>query len=169
MDDVENSEKSEINNSDSRIYEVGFHIVPTASEEEVISITNTVKDTIESAKGAIFMEQNPLLVNLAYSMDHIVANKKSIHNSAYFGWAKFQIEPEDISIIKNVLEKNENIIRFLIIKTVREDTLTHKPIILKTNKKTGDAVSVDKIHKETKKAEISVEEVDKAIEELVVE
>jgi len=167
MNEAENTETSEMNDSDSRIYEIGFHVVPTVTEEEVVFVANTVKDLIESAKGAIIMDQNPSLMDLAYSIDHIVANKKSIYNSAYFGWIKFQMEPEAIHSIKDGLEKNENVFRFLIIKTVKEDTLMHKPV-LKPRKKTATAAGVGKRPKEEKE-EISVEEVDKAIADLVVE
>ena len=170
MNEVENTEASEINDKEPRIYEVGFHVVPTTPEEEVVSVSNAVKDLVESTKGAIIMDQNPSSVNLAYPMDHVVANKKNIYDSAYFGWVKFQVEPEAISTIKEGLEKNENIFRFLIIKTVREDTLARKPV-LKPRKKitaTAAAVGVGK-RSEDKKEGISEEEVDKAIEELVVE
>jgi len=66
MSEIENTETSEMNDSDSRIYEVGFHVVPTVPEEEVISVANAVKDIIESAEGAIIMDQNPSLINLEY-------------------------------------------------------------------------------------------------------
>jgi len=168
MSEIENTETSEMNDSDSRIYEVGFHVVPTVPEEEVISVANAVKDIIESAEGAIIMDQNPSLINLEYTMDYVVANKKNKYDSAYFGWVKFQMEPVVISTIKDGLEKNENILRFLIIKTVREDTLARKPV-LKPRKKIVEVAGVGKRLKEVKKKEISVEEVDKAIEELVVE
>lgn len=165
MTDRDIDKDLEAEGTEPKIYEAGFHVAPTVSEEDIEPIVNTIRDLIESNKGMIVSEGSPSLTNIAYSMDHIVANKKSIFNSAYFGWVKFQIEPESISVIKEGLENNENIFRFLIIKTVREDTMAKKPAF--RAKKPVSSVKTE-VKKEVKK-EISEEEVDKVIEELVVE
>jgi len=154
-----------------RVYEIGYHVVPTVAEDNVVSVVDTIRESIESMQGAIVSEDSPKLVDLAYSMDHIVANKKTIFDSAYFGWVKFEMNPENIIKIKDSLEKNENILRFIIIKTVKESTLSKKPGI-----KTKQVTSVKKVKNvtkdtkdtiEEKKEVVSEEEVDKAIEELV--
>jgi len=150
---------------DFKVYEVGFHVVPTTAEDDVASVVNAVRDVIESVSGMIISEGTPAMTQLAYSMDHIVANKKSVFDSAYFGWIKFQVTSENILKIKDGLEKNDDVFRFLIINTVKEDTLSRKPV-LKTRKAT---VSPKPETKKEPKEEISEEEVDKAIEELVVE
>lgn len=158
-------EKDISEEGDPKVYEVGFHVVPTTAEDDVASVVNAVRDIIESVSGMIVSEGTPAMVQLAYSMDHIVANKKSIFDSAYFGWIKFQATPENVLKIKDGLEKNDDVFRFLIINTVKEDTLSQKPVI-----KTRKAVvsSKPEAKKEPKEA-ISEVEVDKAIEELVVE
>jgi ribosomal protein S6 len=158
-------EKDISEEGDPKVYEVGFHVVPTTAEDDVASVVNAVRDVIESVAGAIVSEGTPVMTQLAYSMDHIVANKKSVFDSAYFGWIKFQVTPENILKIKDGLEKNDDVFRFLIINTVKEDTLSRKPV-LKTRK---GAVSLKPEAKKEPKEEISEEQVDKAIEELVVE
>jgi ribosomal protein S6 len=160
----------EIEDSEPRVYEIGYHITPSIPQDDVALVVNTIKDIIESFGGMVFMDENPELIKLAYPMDHIVSNKKSIFDSAYFGWIKFQTVPEQILKIKSEIEKNESIFRFLIIKTVKENTLSNK-MTVKINK----TVNTDKSAKDTKemkkekKEEISEEEVNKAIEELVAE
>ncbi len=165
-------EKEISEDEEPKVYEVGFHVVPTIAEEDVAPAVNTIRDLIESVNGMIIADGNPSLVKLAYPMDHIVANKKSIFDSANFGWIKFQTLAENIATIKDGLEKNENVFRFLIIKTVRENTLARKPAFRakKPTSATKSDLPTDIVKKEKiKKEDISEEEVDKAIEELVVE
>ena len=154
-----------------RVYEVGYHIIPTVAEGDIPSIVDSIRGSIESLSGTIISEDSPKLIDLAYSMDHIAANKKTVFDSAYFGWVKFEGNPENIIKIKDFLEKKEDILRFIIIKTVKEDTLSKK-----TNKKIKQTASIKNIKnvaKDTKDASadkkeaVSDEEVDKAIEELV--
>ncbi len=158
-------EKDISEKGDLKVYEVGFHVVPTTAEDDIASVVNAVRDVIESVAGMIISEGSPAMVQLAYSMDHIVSNKKSVFDSAYFGWIKFQTTPENIIKIKEGLEKNNDIFRFLIINTVKEDTFSQKPVV----KARKGVVSPKPEVKKEPKEEISEEEVDKAIEELVVE
>ncbi len=163
IEDVSESE-------DPKIYEVGFHVVPTTAEDDVSSVVNAVRDTIESLSGTIISEGTPKMIQLAYPMDHIVANKKSIFDSGYFGWVKFQAIPENILKIKDGLNDNADIFRFLIISTVKEDTFSKKAVP-KIRKSSTASVATKKTPKakEEIKNEVLEEEVDKAIEELVVE
>ncbi len=157
-----------------RIYEIGYHIIPTVAEDNLSGVTKTVKEAVEVTSGAVISEGEPNLVDLAYSMDHIVANKKTIFDSAYFGWVKFEGNPENILKIKDSLDKNENILRFLIIKTVKEDTLPKKTGSKTTAPEEKKVKEIIKDKKEVVSKEVDVDkkevvskEVDKAIEELV--
>ncbi len=154
-----------------RVYEIGYHVVPTVAEGDISSVVDTIRESVESLQGVIISEDSPKSVDLAYSMDHIVANKKTIFDSAYFGWIKFEGNPENIIKIKDSLEKNENILRFLVVKTVKESTLSKKPAV--KAKQVTSVKNVKNVTKDTKdtviekKEVVSEEEVDKAIEELV--
>jgi len=87
---------------------------------------------------------------------------------AYFGWIKFELEPDSVLQLKENLEQNDSLLRFLIIKTVRENTLVPKKPLAKTGsyKKRREPVATkeEKVEKE-----IDKEAVDKKIEELVLE
>jgi len=155
--------------SDAKVYEVGFHIAPTIAEENVASLANEVRGVIESAQGLIISDGAPSEVKLAYPISHTVYNKKSTFNSAYFGWVKFLTNPENILKIKDGMEKNTNIFRFLIINTIKEDTITNKPSARAKRVEKAEKPLNKEDKKDIKKEEISEEEVDKAIEELVVE
>ena len=166
---MEKGAKKEIqaDGAEPRIYEVGFHIVPTIPEEEVALVVNTIRDAIETANGMVIAEEHPVLTELSYTMDHNVANKRSRFDSGYFGWLKFQADPERIAAVKDAMESNERVFRFLIIKTVRENTMAKKAP--RGMKRAGAATSKEEGASEVVKERISDEELDKTIAELMVE
>jgi ribosomal protein S6 len=149
-----------------QVYELGFHIVPTIAEEKVANVFGDIKSLLEK-NGAIFIsEEYPKMRPLAYTMLKNEAGKNEKFNFAYFGWVKFDLGKEEIALVKEKLEKNKEILRFLIIKTVRENTLYGHKIPRKENEKPEVPV-VGVIPEEVVMA--SEEEIDKTIEELVVE
>jgi ribosomal protein S6 len=158
----ENNEKAEIN---SRIYEIGYLLVPTISEENVPVNYGNLKDLVVSLGGEIIFDEMPKMINLAYSMPKVVQNVRSKFDSAYFGWVKFEINPEKVLELKKKLDLDVNIIRFLILKTVRENTIAAKRFIGKdmrrkvfTAKKEGEGEAI---------APIDEKEIDKEIDAMV--
>jgi len=125
VDTGENEKK----NADSRIYEVGFLFVPTLSEEELPVSFGNLKELISSSGGSIISDEMPKLINLAYTMPKTLQNVIKKFDTAYFGWVKFSMDPEKIPELKKKLELELNIIRFLIMKTVKENTVAAKRFI----------------------------------------
>lgn len=149
-----------------QVYELGFHIVPTIAEEKVANVFGDIKALLEK-NGAVFIsEEYPKMRPLAYTMFKNEAGKNEKFNFAYFGWVKYDLSKDVASEVKDVLEKNKNILRFLIIKTVRENTLYGNKIGRKEGERT-EATVAGAIAGEG--ALVSEEEIDKTIEELVVE
>ncbi len=156
------SNTTESQSERSRIYEVGFHIVPLLTEEVVAEEFSTIKNLIETQGGAFISEEGPRLRSLAYTLDKEISGKKQHFDQAYFGWVKFEVDAEALSKIKLGLEAMENVLRSLIFKTVRENTLISKrPATVRPDgerpAKTGE------------EGTISPEELDKTIDELVIE
>jgi len=149
------------------IYEIGYHLIPSIAEEDVPAEASTLKDTIESVGGMILSDENPKSRQLAYSIDHVVANVKNVYDTAYFGWIKFFVTPDAVARLKEAIEINHNVFRFLIVKTVREDTLAKRPVRIR-QKPTGEKEKTD-ASTETKGPVLSTEELDKTIENLVIE
>jgi ribosomal protein S6 len=118
-----NLEEVELN---TKIYEVGYLLVPTLSEEEVPTIVGDLKELISSLKGEFISEEMPKMIPLAYTMLKVVQNVRSKFDSGYFGWIKFEMDSVGILELKKKLDLSPNIIRFLILKTVRENTLAQK-------------------------------------------
>lgn len=154
-----------------RVYELAYLFVPTldvdASMERFIQLKSYLQD-----KGAeVISEDTPKLIELQYEMSRTIQNKKTWFDEGYFGWVKFALEPDAIKAIHDELERDETIIRFMIIKTVRENTISAKKSFgYKTRK--DDNFSDEKIDEteEPKEAEQIVEaDVDRAVDALVTE
>ena len=138
-----------------QVYEIGFHIMPTVSEEKIGDEVAIIRSAIEKAEGMIVSESFPQMKPLAYSMEKHIDTKKVRFDKAYFGWVKFEMSPDLISEVKGVADTHQNILRYLIIKTVRENTMREVKERITEEKK--------------EKGEVSEEELNKSIEELVIE
>lgn len=149
-----------------QVYELGFHIVPTIAEEKVANVFGDIKSLLEK-NGAVFIsEEYPKMRPLAYTMFKNEAGKNEKFNFAYFGWVKYDLPKESAAEVKEKLEKNKEILRFLVIKTVRENTLYGHKLGRKEGEK-ADTPVIGIVPEEVILA--SDEEIDKTIEELVVE
>ena len=163
---VEAEEKSE----EKTIYEIGYHIVSSVSEEELPARVSAIKDVIKKESGVLIMEDAPSKISLAYPMSKMESGKRTVFESAYFGWLKFEVEQDNIGNIKQAFDENNDILRFLIIKTVREDTRAPRRTVMA--QKTETLLRSQPIVKLTKKetpAPIVDDEIDRTIEKLVVE
>lgn len=141
---MENSE----NMTDNRIYEVSFLILPTFLDEEVSSTVLKIKDIISTQGGNFLFEENPKKIPLAYTMIKKINNKNERFDDAYFGWLKFELDPIRLEHIEHEIKRLEPVIRFLIIKTTKENTFI--PRRFQTRKTPmvavkGEAVELDEV------------------------
>lgn len=168
--DESQSVGAEEKNEEKTIYEIGYHVVSSVSEEELPARVSAIKDVIKKEGGVLIMEDAPSKISLAYPMSKMEDGKRSIFESAYFGWLKFEVEGDNIGNIKRAFDENNDILRFLIIKTVREDTRAPRRTVMA--QKTETPLRSQPIVKLTKKetpAPIVDDEIDRTIEKLVVE
>jgi len=106
------------------VYEIGFHLIPLVlPEDEVASHVSRIKSVIEKAGGEIVSEEYPKLIELAYPISKKIKGKKESITSAYFGWIKFTADPASIEAIDEDLRGTEEILRFIVIKTLHGNTL----------------------------------------------
>jgi len=154
-------------NIDSRVYEVGYLLVPTLSEEEMPGVYSSIKDLIISLGGEMISDEMPKMIDLAYTMKKTIQNVKNRFDNAYFGWSKFFMDVEKVSELKKKLDLNPQVIRFLIVKTVKENTIAAKKF---TNRDSVRRKPFTAKREETEEAlPINKEEVDKEIEAMVAE
>ncbi len=156
----------------ARIYEVGYHIVPTAKEEDVERIVGAVRTEIEKAGGSFVAEGAPSLMKLAYPMMVREGEKKIEYDRAYFGWLKFETSPEAARSLEVSLTANAAIIRCIVFNTVREDTRAKiKAPQLREVKRTDTIKAAPRRAPESTedKAPVSEADLDKALETLTAD
>ncbi len=154
---VKNAPAVEVKEEGKRIYEVGYLVTASLSEEKLFQLVEDLKGAIVKNGGAIITLEFPKLRDLAYPMSKMIGHKKEIFGSAYFGSIKFELEAENISNIKKYFESLESVVRFLLIITVRENTMYSRRVAFRPN---------DRPRAE-KGAKMSEEEMEKTVAELV--
>jgi ribosomal protein S6 len=150
-----------------QVYELGYHIVSTVAEENLSKEAEALKAIVLKDGGSLVSEGEPKLINLAYSMTKSVADTKKKFNTAYFGWIKFETKSELMPSIKKAVDAYPNVLRYLLIKTVRENTMFIPKLNVRTVEK--DAPKAKKSIKTEEKKAASIEDLDKTIDELVIE
>ena len=106
-----------------RVYELGYLIMPTVDEGNLSNERDALVALITKFKGIVISEGQPQLIDLAYDMTKMIDNKKHTYSQAYFGWIKFDITPDVIETLTDEAELGENLIRSIMIKTVRDNTI----------------------------------------------
>ncbi|TSC78076.1 MAG: Uncharacterized protein G01um101424_210 [Parcubacteria group bacterium Gr01-1014_24] len=154
---------AENNKNDKQVYELGYLLVPTIGQEDVPVSYGNLKELVSSFGGEIITDEMPRMTTLAYSMKKVTSNVRNKFNTAYFGWTKFIMNPEAILELKRHLDLDPNFIRFLLLKTVRENTIAAKRFVRGEYKR-----PVMRKHTENEIAvPINKEEIDKEIDALV--
>lgn len=162
LDDVQNNQdflEDPVEETEAKVYELGFHIVPTIGEDGVKNEFDAVKKMIGEVKGSsLISEGAPELRTLAYTLSKTVKAVKTNYSQAYFGWIKFTANPDQIDSVKRSMEDRDSIIRYIIISTVRENTLVKDEEETEDGEERGD-----------ERAPKIAEDIDKTIDELVVQ
>lgn len=154
---------------DLKIYEIGYLISPGIPEEKLGDEANAIRTLVEDNGGVFISDEFPKMRPLAYTIEKKIGTELKKYSQAYFGWIKFEMEKGSLPVIKKALDGNQNIVRSLLINTVRENTMS---VIKPSFKKEDAEVSTSKTPKEEVKESngtVTVEEIDKSIDELVIE
>lgn len=152
---------------DARIYEVGYLLAPTVSEEDVPAMYGNLKELVSAAGGQVISDDMPKMIGLAYTMTKVVKNVRQKFNTAYFGWIKFALESGSVADLKKKLDGDPSIIRFLIMKTVRENTIAARRFVHREGMRRRPAAPRPEGAPAEAPAEINKEEIDKEIEAMV--
>jgi ribosomal protein S6 len=155
----------EMKGGDLKVYEVGYLLIPEMPEEEVPGFYGNLKELISSLGGQTISDEMPVMISLAYTMQKTVQNIRNKYNTAYFGWVKFYMDTEKVLELKKKLDLDPKIIRFLIIKTVKENTIAAKRFAHKDISRKRTSTMKTSEHGES--APINKEEIDKEIDAMV--
>lgn len=170
MSELENKDEKhlfadEVEGVDPKVYEVGYLLVPTVSMENVPAIYGNLKELVLSLNGEIIADDIPKMINLAYAMQKVINNVRSKFNTAYFGWIKFGMDTLKVLELKKKLDLDSNFIRFLILKTVRENTIAAKRFVHRDTRRSP--LHIRKEEEGENVMPINKEEIDKEIEAMV--
>jgi ribosomal protein S6 len=147
------------------VYEVGFHIVPTVPEDGVAAVVEKVRQALGSAE--IISEQFPKKIVLAYTVERANVGKRDKYNDAYFGFIKFALEREAIPAFEISLRGMRDVLRFLLIETVREEiTQAPRRAVFASDRLEGETIKKPEAEAE-KTGPVSDADIDKSIDALV--
>ena len=150
------------------IYELGYHLLPTLSDEEVLKEVESFKILVEKGGGSLVSEEAPKPMHLAYTMVKKQEGKNAKFDTSFFGWIKFEISAESILKINEEVDQNKNVLRYIILKTVREYApIQHKELFKEPEPETPKPISKPEMVEKREGKPISDAELDKTIEELV--
>ncbi len=100
---------------DKKIYQLNFLISPQLDSSQSEDFLNEIKSLV-SRFGEVLNEELPKRIRLSYPI-----NKKK---EAFFCFVEFQGKPEQIDELKKELEKEKNILRYLL--TIKKDGIKKK-------------------------------------------
>ncbi len=143
---------------DSRVYEISFIFDNKLDEGTALEKSNAIKQSIATLGGSFISEEAPYMRELAYEMTRVVNNINVRFNEGYFGWIKFEMDADKVKELEKGIKLDDQVIRYLVIKTVRENTVyTKRAPVIKAetlvDNETDDIVNIDT----TKDADISGE------------
>jgi ribosomal protein S6 len=156
--------QSHAQRQESLVYEVGFHVVPTIAEEGLPAVVEKIRSLLKDAE--IIAEQFPQKIALAYTIERSHSGKREKYKEAYFGWIKFATSPEAAHALGGSLREMRDIVRYLLISTVREEAPAPRRAIFTSDRLEGQTLRKPTSTPE-KSTEVSEEELDKSIDALV--
>jgi len=130
-------------------YDFSYFLPPDAAEAE--EALEKIKNEIKNREGVIIEESVPSKKQLSYE---IRKNKDGI-----FGTIKFLLNPENINLLTLKLEKDKNILRFVVRKIQKKDDAR--------SYKKRTKMFVKKTVPQKKQDEKQIAEIDKKIDELL--
>ncbi|MDB5259809.1 MAG: Ribosomal protein [Candidatus Nomurabacteria bacterium] len=116
---------------DSRVYEISYIFDNKIDENKALEKADAIKQSIATLGGSFISEEAPYMRELAYEMIRVVNNINVRFNEGYFGWIKFELDGEKVKELEKSIKLDEEVVRYLVVKTVRENTVYTKraPVI----------------------------------------
>ena len=151
---------------DRKIYEIGYLLTPYLPAEEVAkTIDEMIKTKIEAEGGEVTSDLAPVMTRLAYPITKIINNKHTKFSDAYFGALRFKALPEAIIKLKADWDKEDNLIRFLLISLPKgsENIVAPKRGFARRDDRPFEIERL-RPKKEEEKTVLSSEELDKEID-----
>jgi len=140
-------------------YELGFHLIPDLTDEEVASSLADLGKIITKLKGNIVKTKDPLKIDLAYPIKH----KKQ----AFFGSINLQGSPELPEELQEELKLNDNVLRFVILKEEEEGRRVLTTMVGPKGQKKIKGQGAPHTNKKREQEPVKPEEIEKQIDEVI--
>jgi ribosomal protein S6 len=158
--------KSEMPAAEANSYELAFHVLPTVAEGEVATVFQQLKDIITKAGGEITAEEAPARFDLAYEIIKYLEGRNRKFSSAYFGWIRFTVAPEQIEDISEAVEGTKELLRHLLIKLTKVEEenpfFFHEALVASQKSKTINLDEEDVEETDDEEAEASEDTTEEA-------
>jgi ribosomal protein S6 len=165
---AEVSSQANAKNDEVAVYEAAFHLVSSLTEDEVAKVVERIREELSQAKAETIAEGFPQKMTLAYTIERPVSGgRRERHSASYFGWIKFEAAPEAAEALHATLRSMREVLRYLLITTIREDiSAIPRRALFSSDRLEGKTIQKPTTTPE-KKGEVSEEELNKSIEALV--
>lgn len=133
---------------DNRVYEISFIFDNNIDEEAALKKGDALKQSIATLGGSFISEEAPYMRELAYEMIRVQNNVNIRFNEGYFGWIKFELSGDKVKEFEKAIKLDEQVVRYLVVATVRENTVyTKRAPVIKAetlvDNETDDVVNID--------------------------
>lgn len=105
-------------------YEVGYLLLPSIAEDKVGEVVERLQGLVSKAGGEVLDGEEPFKYDLSYKMSKTVGASHYVVSEAYLGWFKFSLEAAKALEVKSAIEKQDEVLRALMIKVPRETSFT---------------------------------------------
>ncbi len=155
---------------EGQVYEISYILDGRLDESKAAEKAESFKKDIASLEGSFISEETPYVRELSYEMTRVVNNVNVRFTEGYFGWVKFEMNPTKIEELNKKLKLDEEVVRFLILKTVKgNDIFTKDMPIMKSDPTISGAFIKEEAQANLEEANIDTtkEDIDAEIEEEV--
>lgn len=163
-----------VNEKSASLYEIGYLLNPFISTENVANEVNKAFCApIEAQNGEITSQLMPFMRPLAYAVSKSIGSKRDTYKDAYFGALRFEITPDKILAVKELLDKNEMVLRYILLRlpknAERVINFSYRKPVSRHEANIGHHATKETEGAEDKVEKIDEEQIDKKIEDLLVE
>lgn len=156
-----------------KVYEIGYLLISSIPREKVADVAASLKGVLSKKGAEIIAEEAAELIPLSYTMVKKIGTIHHRFDQAFFGWVKFELSTQEIEEVKKTLDIHPDVLRYLLITTVRENTYLGKKAPVAPGLIVGSADGVPAEAAIVTEAlplgekPASIEEMDKSIDEMV--
>jgi len=175
MDEIVKDENLDnLDEQEPKIYEIGYLLTPIIPQDALAeNVAQAFKTPIDELGGLVTSEMDPSMIRLAYTIKKNIANKKERFSDAYFGALRFKLLPEKAAVLKEMLDKNDKIIRHLTIAMSKgEETIVVPKRAFQRREIQAEPFEIERREKEEEPVEapeMTKEDIDKEIDNLLEE